>query len=313
MKNNTGLFTITRRNDKIKVIFKGTKYVFLERENVLKAKTVGCAIMIQEKDKTYSMYLPTYVSGYNNYFCVDSPASKVLDGILNYEYHNGNMLIKMKNYYLCIQPYSYAWYISDVTKERRKHIPKIYAKKAYIRKDVCNRFEDFVIHADNEDLLIKHLNFDVFEGSSQYEVCKMGKIDSLPGHTGCFKVTCNDGQFIYEGVVNAKKYHLVEAFDDEQQKVINDMFKDDIVYGYWFKDENGNILGMRVYKQDYLFNIYSLIFDKPVKTLTLKKRIKFKDGETLDLWKIVNAQDDKKLLVLKKGNDYSYIDPVEFF
>lgn len=266
----------------------------------------GDTLVFTEQDGTYSLY---YLENYKPYEW--RPKKSSITGILNYQYFNGKLLLKKADYYIIFNP---KWYfgcfyhdigqteMDKILEKREERLDKIYANEVTIREDFnykCFPEYSVFINVDGTDYYVYDHCYSDGGIEPGDKIFKLGKAESLPGNNGCIKVISAKGEYIFEGYMwqleEPKYYNKVVPFVDEDYTAMHEFLsnlKKKLLYGYWFKDENGTIERMALYPKYERFEQYEIVPPKPAKSIEFVKH-----NEEYDVWRITYPNNEEEILL----------------
>lgn len=285
------------------------KNPFIVFENGVKSlKQYSFTLIAKRRDGKYDLYLPIY-----------SPEEKkekchlVLSDIESYQYHNGTFLLRMGNYCTFIQPSNFSlcsvYLEKKILEERKKNLPQIYCKNAYIKKGFeYLDWDNFVFRADNIDYFVKSIMHNVHSTGPFFEIIQIdGIVEPLPLASRTIKIIDDEGQYIHDIIYNKidKIYcRSIEPFDESDYTEIYPMKKGRI--GYWFKDSNGNILKMIIGGTNGIELYFDFTTNCPAKSIVNIKNY-IQNEDVLEIWKITYTSGREELRLKCSGETYSTI------
>lgn len=289
----SGCFVVTRNR------YKNDPFKFkIQAERILQ---FGSAILVQHAKNSYSLYL------LSSQVAIDFP-TLIMENISQYRvfrnssgHSNRILALNIENYWTFLIPEDFRYFIhlNEVLDGRKKTLPKLKVMDSTLPAYFKKGFEDtlvFIFHANEQDYIISHKNFDMTGVEAQIKVTEFSVITPLPPKC-CFEATDGTNQYLYWNSCLQGTYPVLESFAEEED--YPEEFKGQ--HNYCGKDVEGNILGL------FIFNSFGNLkccieSEKPMKSVHFYKRVYTSANfGYFDIWQITYANGQKQMLIKADG------------
>ena len=293
IKREGNLWTVVRPSSPDIIRFQG------EAEEL---EQFGVAIITRNNGK-YTFYLPTLIFTLAPVDNINWKLVAVIENIQYYRYYNQTFLFQIDNQLMAVD-----WKGKyNIIEKWKESLPtkKVASGSWEINTSLPCRDNDFIISTADGDFLIRHTDF-LRENNQNpsLKIIDLDKAEALPGVFCGFKVTTENGEYIYEKYYqenDARKYASIKAFEGNDY---NTLFSAEKNHGYWGVDKLGNIEAMFIFQNHKTHAAYRLFFDKPLESIRFISSFEF-SGVDIHIWKIKYAgSGEEKILFSNKHHTY---------
>ena len=258
----------------------------------------GKVIILPGKKSTFKLYFHPYSN--RDYYVL------ICDNLLDFDTAGYVWLLKFKNDWSIFNTYRISWYLTaddankmlHLIRENIMNFNRFNGEKVTIRKDL-----EYQINFGYHFLNIDGIDYRISDkkGGKYYcdegklELTKLGILQNIPGNNWFSIVKNEKGKYIYG--CNWKNYPDVQEIEEFRLNQYPKQFSYENDFRlFWLKDSKNQIRGLAMIRNCYN-SFDSFYLDDPISQLDFVRRIKFENGNYVDIWKITFTNKTQKILV----------------